>query len=84
MFDLTINHLYDTFQNKISGKSLEQWITMFVDRFHQLVYDALAIGALQETEYLNGQIEDESFMHHHSEFESFQHILNANKQQGGP
>jgi len=44
---------------------------MYLYHCHQLVYDVLADGALYETEYVNGQIEDESLVCHHFEFESY-------------
>jgi hypothetical protein len=56
MFDLVINHLYFMFYNKISGTSLDQWLPRYLTRCRSLIHNALADGAIFETEYLNGKI----------------------------
>ena len=74
MLDIVIEHLCYTFYNKISGTSLEQWIPIYVHHCRRLIYDALDDGALQETEYLDGEVLNETLVLHHFDFESF-HIF---------
>ena len=71
MFDAMTEHLYMTFFNKISGTSLNQWIPSHVHLCRQLIYDALSDGALQEDQYVNGEIVDRTWILHHFDFESF-------------
>eukprot|EP00956_Cyclotella_meneghiniana_P018837 scaffold31724_cov60-Cyclotella_meneghiniana.AAC.5 len=71
MFDIMIDHLYLTFYNKISGTSLSQWIPRHLHRCRQLIHDALNSSALYETEYLNGQAVNETFVYHDFDFDTF-------------
>ena len=49
MHDLMIRHLYYTFYNKISGKSIQQWIPNHINQCWQLIFDKLSSGAIEET-----------------------------------
>ena len=71
MFRLTINHLYFTFYNKISGTSLEQWIPRHVHLCRRLIHNALSQGMLRERTYVNGVLVDEAFIRHHFDFDTF-------------
>ena len=71
MNDLMIKHLYFTFYNKISGRSLEQWIPRYLHRCRRLIYDALSSGAIGETEYIGGEVVNEAFILHHFDFTTF-------------
>ena len=72
MFDGMVNHLYYTFYNKISGRSLEQWLPEYLDICRALIHNALTnnVGVL-ETEYVNGEVVNATWIHHHFEFETF-------------
>jgi hypothetical protein len=71
MFQLMVDHLYINFYNKISGTSLRQGIPSHVDLCRQLVHNAFSTSALHETVYANGQLVDESLIHHIFLFESW-------------
>ncbi len=43
---LFINHGHNTFFNKISGTSMEQWLPRDLDLCQQLIYDDLMSGAI--------------------------------------
>jgi hypothetical protein len=58
MNNLFINHLYFTFYNKISGDSMSQWIPRKLHICRRLIYDALSSDAIEEVEYLNGELVD--------------------------
>ena len=56
MYQVMIDHLYLTFYNKISGTSMDQWISHHLDICHRLIYDALSDGALEVVEFVNGEV----------------------------
>ncbi|KAL3795954.1 hypothetical protein ACHAWO_010210 [Cyclotella atomus] len=61
MFQLMVDHLYINFYNKISR----------VELCRRLVHNAFSTSALHETVYANGQLVDESLIHHIFLFESW-------------
>ncbi len=71
MFDLMICHLCCTFYIKISGTTLSQWIPDHLHQCCQLIFDALSSEAIEETEYMNGEVVQESIIKHHFELNSF-------------
>jgi hypothetical protein len=71
MNSIFIEFGYNTFFNKISGTSLEQWIPSHLDVCRQLIYDALASGGIEEVEFEDGQVVDRRWILHHFQFESF-------------
>ena len=71
MFDLMTRHLYFTFYNKISGRSLEQWIPRYLHQCRHLIHSALADGAIFETEYVDGEVVNQQWIMHHFDFETF-------------
>ena len=71
MFDIMIDHLYFTFYNKISWTSLGQWIPRHLDTCRWLIYNALADGALEESQYVNGKLINWQWIMHHFEFNTF-------------
>ena len=71
MNSIFIEFGYNTFFNKISGTSLEQWIPSHLDVCRQLIYDALASGGIEEVEFDDGQVVDRRWILHHFQFESF-------------
>jgi hypothetical protein len=71
MNDQMIDHLYITFYNKISGTSLGQWIPEHLDRCREIVYDALCDGAIGETEYVDGNVVNRTWILHHFDFLTF-------------
>ena len=68
---LFINHLYFTFYNKISGDSMSHWIPRSLHACRRLIYDALSSDAIEEVEYLNGELVDRRWILHHFQFDSF-------------
>ena len=71
MFDMMVDHLYNTFYHKISGTSLSQWFPRYVHTCRRLIYDALSDSALFETEYVNGEVVDSHWIVHHWDWETF-------------
>ena len=71
MNSIFIEFGYNTFFNKISGTSLEQWIPSHLDVCRQLIYDALASGGIKEVEFEDRQVVDRWWILHHFQFESF-------------
>ena len=71
MFELMIDHLYMTFYNKISGTSLGQWIPRYLNRCRELIHGALSDGALHETEYVNGEVVNQTWIQHHFDIDTF-------------
>ena len=71
MFDHMEEHLYFTFYNKITGTSMSQWIPQHLDTCRRLIHNALSDGAIFETEYVNGEVVDRRWIHHHFDFDSF-------------
>jgi hypothetical protein len=71
MNNLFINHLYFTFYNKISGNSMSQWIPQKLHLCRRLIYDALSSDAIEEFEYLNGELIDRRWILHHLHYDSF-------------
>lgn len=71
MNELMIHHLYMTFYNKISRRSLEQWVPTHVHLCRELIHSSLASGALEEVVYENGEEIDRHLVMHHFELNSF-------------
>eukprot|EP00984_Skeletonema_dohrnii_P000484 scaffold165_cov106-Skeletonema_dohrnii-CCMP3373.AAC.9 len=72
MFEAMVNHLYETFYNKISGTSLDQWIPEHLDLCRELIYDALSRGAVEETQYgPHGEVVDREWILHHFAYDEF-------------
>ena len=63
--------MYYTFYNKISGRSLDQWLPRYLDTCRHLIYNALIETASRETNYVNGQLVYEEWIFHHIDFDSF-------------
>lgn len=72
MSDAMIDYLYYTFYNKISGTSLDQWLPRYLDDCRLLIHNALTrnVGVL-ETEFVNGEVVNETWIHHHFHFPTF-------------
>jgi hypothetical protein len=66
-----INHRYFKFYNKISSTSQSQWILAYVHECHQLIFDPLSYGVIQETKYINGDITHDTIICHNFEFDAF-------------
>ena len=71
MFDAMNDHIYNSFYNKISGTSLNQWIPSQLHVCRKLIYDALSDGAIEEVRYSDGVVVDRSWILHHFNFDSF-------------
>jgi hypothetical protein len=69
---LFINHGHNTFFNKISGTSMEQWLPRDLDLCQQLIYDDLMSGAIEEITFEDGQEVDREWILHRFDFETFQ------------
>ena len=52
---LFIEHVYNKFYHKISGKSLQQWLPSHLHLCRRLIYDDVMRGAIQEVTTENGQ-----------------------------
>ena len=50
---------------------MDQWIPLHPDICHRLIYDALSDGALEEVEFVNGEVADQRWILHHFNLESF-------------
>ena len=48
-----------------------QWISRHLNRCRQLIYDALSDKALGETEYVDGNVVNGTWILHHFDFYSF-------------
>jgi len=68
---LFINHGYNTFFNKISGTSMEQWLPRDLDLCRQLIYVDLMSGAIEEVTFEDGQEVDREWILHRFDFETF-------------
>jgi hypothetical protein len=68
---LFINHGYNTFFNKISGTSLEQWLPRDLDMCRQLIDDDLMSGAIEEVAFKDGQEVNREWILHRFDFETF-------------
>ena len=53
MNSLFISFAYETFYNKISGTSMNQWIPEHLHTCCQLIYNALSDSAIKEVEFVN-------------------------------
>ncbi len=71
MNTLFINHNYTTFYNKISGYSMNQWIPHMLHTCWRLIYDALSSDAIEEVDFMDGQVLDRRWILHHFDFDSF-------------
>ncbi len=56
MFDATTDFLYNTFNDEIPGTSLIQWIPSQVHQCWCLINNALSNGALEEDQYIDGEV----------------------------
>jgi hypothetical protein len=68
---LFINNGYFTFYNKISGHSLNQWLPHSLNTCRRLIYEALSSDAIEEVEFLEGQVIDLRWIVHHFHFDNF-------------
>ena len=71
MFETIVNHIYFTFYNKISGASLDRWLSSHVDTCCHSNYRDLSNGAIHETTMENGEIINSCMIRHHFDFETF-------------
>ena len=72
MFEAMVDHMYETFYNKISGTSLDQWIPEHLDLCRELIHNALADGAIEETTFdEDGNIVDREWLLHHFDLDTF-------------
>jgi len=62
---------YNTFFNKISGSSLNQWLPEKLDLCRELILNSVSDGAIKEIELEDGQVIDQQWILHHFEFDSF-------------
>ncbi len=65
MNDLLISYAYDTFNNKISGTSLDQWLPDKLDLCRELILSSVADGVIKEIEFEDGQVIDRQWIKHH-------------------
>jgi hypothetical protein len=56
MNDSLIHHAYNTFYNKISGTSLNQWLPERLDVCQELIFNSVATGAIEEVQFGDGQV----------------------------
>jgi hypothetical protein len=59
MNDSLIHHAYNTFYNKISGTSLNQWLPERLDVCRELIFNSVATGAIKEVQFKDGQVVDQ-------------------------
>ena len=71
MNNLFISYAYNTFYNKISGTSLDQWLPDKLDLCRELILSSVASGAIEEIEFEDGQVIDRQWITHHFDFDSF-------------
>ena len=71
MNDIFINYSYNTFYNKISGTSLNQWLPDKLDLCRELIFNSVTTGAIEEIEFEDGQVVDQQWIQHHFEYDSF-------------
>jgi hypothetical protein len=71
MNDLFITYSYNTFFNKISETSLNQWLPDKLDLCRELILKSVSDGAIEEIEFVDGQVIDQQWILHHFEFDSF-------------
>jgi hypothetical protein len=71
MNDLLIHHAYNTFYNKISGTSLNQWLPERLDVCRELIFNSVATGAIEEEQFEDSQVVDRQWILHHFEYDSF-------------
>jgi hypothetical protein len=69
MNDLFIAYSYNTFFNKISGTSLNQWLPDKLDLCQELIFNSVTTGAIKEIQFEDGQVVDQQWILHH--FDSF-------------
>ena len=60
---LFIEHAYNKFYHKISGKSLQQWLPSHLHLCRRLIYDDVMRGAIQEITTENGQEVNREYIH---------------------
>ena len=71
MFNLTIEHLYFTFYNKISGTSLSQWLPTHTNLFRTLIHNALSDTLVEEEHIVEGEVVTHEWIAHHFDFDTF-------------
>jgi hypothetical protein len=72
MNDLFIAYSYNTFFNKISGTSLNQWLPDKLDLCRELIFNSVTTGAIKEIQFEDGQVVvDQQWILHHFEYDSF-------------
>ena len=72
MLDFINEHLYQLFYSKILGMGLSQWIPKCVHWCCYLIHRAPLDISLFETEYVNGEVVGQAWVHQHFDFETFQ------------
>lgn len=68
---LFINYGYNTFYNKISGTSLNQWLPSHLNLCRDLIWRDLNDGVIEEIVYENGVAVDRTWIMHNFDFDSF-------------
>jgi hypothetical protein len=58
MNDVFIAYSYNTFFNKISGTSLNQWLPDKLDLCRELIFNSVTTGAIKEIQFEDGQVVD--------------------------
>jgi hypothetical protein len=71
MNDMFIHYAYNTFYNKISGTSLNQWLPDKLDICRELIFNSVTTGAIEEIQFEEGQVVDRQWILHHFEYDSF-------------
>jgi DDE superfamily endonuclease len=71
MNDLYIHQVYNTFYNKISGTSLNQWLPDKMNLCRELICDSVSSGAIEEIHMDDGQVIDRQWILHRFEYASF-------------
>ena len=56
--------------HKISGHSIQQWITNHINRYWQLIFENLSSGAIKETINEYGEVVDVQQILHHFDYET--------------
>ncbi len=69
--DLFIHYAYNTFYNKISGISLNQWLPDKLEVCQELIYNSVTTGAIEQIQLKDGQVVDREWVLHHFEYDSF-------------
>ncbi len=70
MNELFISHGCYTFDNKILGCSMNQWIPQGLHTCWRLIYDVLSSDAIEEVQFMDGEVVDRGWILHHFDFDS--------------